>query len=131
MRRTIMINYPLILDYQLNAGWLAPYVDGLKDGKLIARQCTRCSRISFPPVRSCICGHTDGNWKQLKGTAKILQRATGTDGDFAMVRFDGADTLSVAALDAVSLSATTVTIKTTGSNLPQLILAEASEQEIS
>ena len=124
-----MIEHPLILDYQLNAGWLTPYIDGLQEGKLIAHQCASCSRTSCPPVRSCICGNTDGRWKQLKGTASILQRTTGADGDFAMVRFDGADTLSVVALDTVSLSATTVVIKTTNSKLPQLILTEASVQE--
>ena len=124
-----MIDHQLILDYQLNAGWLAPYVDGLKDGKVIARECVSCSRISFPPVRSCICGNTDGRWKQIEGTAKILQRTTGIDGDFALVRFDGVDTASVVALDAVSVSATTVIIKKTNSKLPQLILTEASVQE--
>lgn len=124
-----MIDHTLILDYQLNAGWLAPYVDGLKDGKVIARQCAACSRTSLPPMRSCICGHSGGHWKQLLGTAKIMQRTTGTDGDFAMVLFDGADTLSVVALDAVSPSATSVVIKAASGKLPQLILADSSVQD--
>ena len=46
-----------------------------------------------------------------------------------MVRFDGVDTASIVALDAVSVSATTVIIKKTISKLPQLILTEASVQE--
>ena len=124
-----MIDHTLVLEYKLNAGWLAPYVDGLRDGKLIARQCAACSRTSLPPVRSCICGNSDGLWKTLDGTARILQRTTGTDGDFAMVRFDGADTLTVVALDSVSSSATKAIIKPTSGDLPQLILVEASLQD--
>ncbi len=124
-----MIDHTLRLDYKLNAGWLAPYIDGLKNGKLVARQCATCSRTSLPPVRSCTCGHSDGLWKTLDGTARILHRTTGTDGDFAMVRFNGADTLTVVALDSVSASATTAVIKPASGNLPQLILAEASTQD--
>ena len=46
-----------------------------------------------------------------------------------MVRFNGADTLTVVALDSVSASATTAVIKPASGNLPQLILAEASAQD--
>lgn len=123
------IDHTLTLEYQLNAGWLTPYVDGLKDGKIIARQCMACFRISLPPVRSCLCGSSEGQWLRLNGTARIVKRTTGSDGDFAMVRFDGADTLSVVSLDTVPTSATTATIKPLAGKLPQLILAETSVQD--
>ncbi len=65
----------------------------------------------------------------LNGSARILHRTTGSDGDFAMVRFDGADTLTVVALDAVSMSATSAAIKPQTGKLPRLILAELSGQD--
>lgn len=93
------INYNLSLDYQLQAGWLEPFVHGLQQGIAIARSCTACNKISFPPVRVCECSHTHGNWVNLSGKAHIQYRCTGTEGNFALVQFEGADTQTVVRLE--------------------------------
>ena len=49
-----MITYHLSLDYDLKAGWLAPFVAGLTRGEAMARACTDCGRVSFPRcARAC------------------------------------------------------------------------------
>ncbi len=93
-----MISYQLQLDYALHPGWMAPFVEGLRDGQAVARSCGVCSRVSFPPVRICDCGEADGTWTTLTGTAEVTLRTTGSDGQFALVRFEGADTSSVVRL---------------------------------
>lgn len=121
----MMIEFTLTLNYQLNAGWLSPFIEGLRNGKLMARQCTACSRTSLPPTRSCTCGSHDGNWVVLNGTASILKRTTGSDGDFALVRFDGADTMSVVAMDSLPSNAKSAVVKLADSKLPSLTLTTA------
>jgi len=123
-----MINYTLQLDYQLNPGWLEPYVSGLKNGKLVARLCASCSRTSLPPSRCCSCGHSVGSWKTISGSADIVYRCSGTDGDFALVQFHGVDTLTVVALHGVPPNALTGVIKQTEDDLPRLILQAESTQ---
>ena len=120
-----MIDYSLSLDYRLSPGWLSPFVDGLSEGKIMARQCSACCRTSVPPVRSCVCGCGDGQWTALSGHARIIKRSSGSDGDFALVRFDGADTLSVVSLESLPSDATHGVIKTLDTDLPTLILVSA------
>jgi len=117
-----MIDYSLSLNYQLNAGWLSPFVEGLKEGKLVARQCSQCSHTSVPPTRSCTCGSVEGTWTTLNGNARIVKQTNGADGDFALVRFKGADTLSVVALESISFDETHGVIKKIDTDLPALIL---------
>ena len=92
----------LRLDYVLGEGWLAPYIAGLRDGCAIAARCTACDAVSFPPVRVCACGGRQSAWVTLDGTAKVIFRSTGMDGDFALVQFAGASTGSVARLQGMA-----------------------------
>jgi hypothetical protein len=89
----------LTLDYDLAEGFLGPYLTGLREGRAVAGACTACHRIALPPETTCPCGARRFAAHTLSGKATVLWRTTGTDGDMALVRFDGADTLSVARLD--------------------------------
>lgn len=77
---------------------MAPFVDGLCQGKAIGRQCTACARTSFPPVRICACGSDAGQWTAFDGSARIAFRTDGSDGAFALVQFTGSDVQSVVRL---------------------------------
>ena len=89
----------LTLDYDLAEGFLGPYLSGLREGRAVAGVCVACHRVALPPEATCPCGARDFVTHTLAGTATVMWRTTGTDGDIALVRFDGADTLSVARLD--------------------------------
>lgn len=94
-----MIKHQLFLDYSLAAGWMTTFVNGLLEGKAIARRCLSCARVSFPPERTCTCGSQDSAWVTLSGRAEIVFQTKGTDGHFGLVRFEGADTQTVVRLD--------------------------------
>ncbi len=96
------IEYQLTLDYQLQTGWLKPFVRGLQKGIAVARCCSACKKTSFPPIRVCKCNNANGKWVNLSGEARIVYRCDGTDGSFALVQFDGADTQTVVRLDDMS-----------------------------
>lgn len=97
-----MISHKLALGYTLHPGWMAPFVEGLQKGEALARQCERCGSKSFPPHRTCACGGTSADWVALPGTATIQFRTTGSDGDFALVQFDGADTSAVVSVQGIA-----------------------------
>ena len=86
----------LHLPYDLAPGWLAPHVDGLREGRAVASRCGACGLVSFPPRRACTCGGRAEDWATLPGTAAVLARTEGRDGAFALVRLDGAATACVA-----------------------------------
>ena len=96
------IDYGLTLDYQLQAGWLEPFVHGLLQGTAVARRCKACNKITFPPIRVCDCHHDVGEWLNLSGKAHIVYRCDGADGSFALVQFEGADTKTVVRLEAMT-----------------------------
>ena len=88
----------LTLDYDLAEGFLGPYLAGLRDGRAVAGLCHACGRVALPPEATCPCGARDFAARPLAGTATVLWHTTGSDGDVALVQFDGADTLSLARL---------------------------------
>ena len=90
------------LDYDLAEGHLGPYLAGLRNGRAVAGVCHACGRVALPPEATCPCGARDFAARPLAGTATVLWRTTGSDGDVALVRFDGADTLSLARLEGFS-----------------------------
>jgi len=96
------IDHRLTLDYELQAGWLEPFVQGLKKGSAIARRCSSCNKTTFPPIRVCDCDHVHGEWIRLSGKAQIVYRSEGVDGSFALVQFEGADTKTVVRLQAMT-----------------------------
>ena len=95
------------LDYALGEGWLKPWLDGLREGKAVASTCPSCGEAQFPPLRTCPdCRIPSDGWRTLPGGATILFRTTGTDGDFAMARFDGARGAAIARAGALPEGAT-------------------------
>lgn len=96
MKRTVA------LEYSLAEGWLSPWLDGLRTGKAVASTCAACGDAQFPPLRCCPnCGAPCDGWKTLEGGATVMFRTTGTDGDFALARFDGAGGGAIARCDAL------------------------------
>lgn len=122
-----MIQHELTLDYTLNPGWLEPFVLGLKAGKAIARKCNQCTYVSFPPSRVCRCGATSGSWETLTGRAWIVARTSGSDGDFALVQFIGADTQSVAKLCGIPTTCQDGCLMIAAQELPEISLGPMSK----
>ncbi len=89
----------LTLDYSLGEGFLAPYLAGLRKGEAQAGRCPACGRVALPPEPVCICGERNPEMVRLSGSATLLWRTTGSDGDVALVRFDGADSNALARLE--------------------------------
>lgn len=90
------------LDYALGEGWLAPWLDGLREGRAVASTCSACGNAHFPPLRTCPdCRRPSDGWQSLPGGAAILFRTRGADGDFAMAQFDGARGAAIARADAL------------------------------
>lgn len=95
------------LEYALGEGWLAPWLDGLREGRPVASTCSACGDAHFPPLRVCpTCRSRCVGWRNLGGGATILCRTQGTDGDFAMARFDGARSATIARADGLPENAT-------------------------
>jgi uncharacterized OB-fold protein len=92
----------LILAYTLGEGFLAPYLDGLRAGAAVASRCAACGRVALPPEPVCDCGGRDPAMVALAGTATIILRTAGADGDVGLVRFEGAETNALARLDGFS-----------------------------
>lgn len=112
-----MIPHHLALDYTLQPGWMAPYVDGLQEGLAMARQCAACATTSFPPHRICRCGAAAGAWITLKGDAEIAYKTAGADGQFSLAQFDGADTSAVVRLQDIAPDQTRGTLHASGTAL--------------
>lgn len=94
------MKHQLTLEYDLGEGTLAPFLDALSRGVAKATQCAHCNRVTFPPERTCACGHNeskpaDPDWITLSGEGDVVQCTTGVGGCFALVRFDGADNCGV------------------------------------
>ncbi len=116
------------LDYTLGEGWLAPWRDGLREGKAVASACSACGTAQFPPLRICpACSTPSDGWRALSGAGDILFRTTGTDGDIAMIRFDGSSGSAIARADALPKGATRATLAPCPDDPP--ILALTAEPE--
>lgn len=124
-----MIDMSLTLDYSLAPGWLAPWVQGVAEGKAIGRTCSACGRVSFTPLRRCPCGESDGTWTPLPGTATLIHRTEGADGFFGLVQFDGADTRTVVKLVDWDSAATQGHIIAPKNGTPALLLAPFTAQK--
>lgn len=92
----------LALDYSLGEGWLAPWLEGLRQGKAVASTCSACGEVQFPPLRTCpACRVRSDGWCNLSGGATVLYRTAGADGDMALARFDGAIGAAIARAEAL------------------------------
>ena len=120
----------LDLDYTLGEGWLAPWLDGLRQGKAVASTCSACGEAHFPPLRTCpTCRTPTDGWRILDGGAAILFRTVGTDGDFALAHFDGASGAVVVRAEALPQDATRTVIVACPNDPPILSLIAESLDE--
>jgi len=117
------IKHNLTLEYQLQTGWLEPFVQGLQQGVAMGRACTACKKTTFPPIRTCECGQADGEWVALSGLARIVHRCDGTEGSFALVQFEGANTESVVCLENMDASVSIGYLKASGTDKPAMVIA--------
>lgn len=122
------IDHTLTLDYQLQPGWLSPFIEGLQKGIAVARCCNACSKTTFPPIRTCECNHVEGEWITLSGTADIVHRCDGSEGSFALVRFQGADTHTVVRLADMVESSQVGYLQASQSNSPALVITPGQEK---
>ena len=123
-----MTSLDLRLNYTLAEGWLAPWVDALREGRVLARRCSACGSTSFVPLRACRCGNLTGEWVELQNSARIERRCAGLDGEFALARFEGADTACVAALRDVPEGATRARLVAATGTLPRIVLVPVTEK---
>lgn len=122
-----MIPYRMMLDYALPTGWMTPFFDALATGEALARQCTQCAEVSFPPLRACPCGGTEGEWIALSGRAEVLHRTDGADGAFALARFDGATRMATVRLSGFDADARHGQLAAPDQGAPHLCLVPAEE----
>ncbi len=118
-----MIRREVSLSYELAPGWLAPHVDGLLQGRAVARGCGTCGRVSFPPERHCGCAAPAPHWITLEGWAEVVFRTDGLDGSFALVSFAGSSTKSVVRLVLNSATGRFGTLVAPTDGQPALLLA--------
>lgn len=116
------MEYRLTLDYVLAAGRLEPWITALRRGEAAALSCNQCKKVHFPPSRRCTCGSADARWVTLPGTATLIDRSDGGDLGFALVRFDGADTLATVRLQGIGTEAVRGRLAASADGPPALVL---------
>ena len=48
------------------------FYQGLEEGKILGKKCTKCGAVEFPPVYACnTCGCWDTEWVEISGKAKL------------------------------------------------------------
>jgi len=107
--RTMPANWYLSsYKYKFNITHLKPFMDKLKEKKLVANQCSGCNRVFFPPRLVCgQCFVVPDKWVDIRDTAIVatfaiafLKDETGKvqERPMVLVHHDGADTCSIAEL---------------------------------
>lgn len=107
--RTMPANWYLSsYKYKFNITHLKPFMDKLKEKKLVANQCSGCNRVFFPPRLVCgQCFVVPDKWVDIRDTASVatyaiafLKDETGKvqERPMVLVHHDGADTCSIAEL---------------------------------
>ena len=99
----------ITLRYTHSLGGLAPYFEGLEEGRAIASTCATCGRTWFPPRLGCCSRAGPIGWTTLDGAGRIV---AGTNGGgtlpfgggpagegIALVALDGADNLALGWVD--------------------------------
>jgi len=99
-----MIEHRLTLDHHLATGWRTPFFAALAEGRALAWRCAGCGRVSLPPLAACACGARAGDWLTLPGTGRVIAATAGSAGRAALVRLDGADTLTLVRLTDPALA---------------------------
>ena len=63
---------PITLIYDIPNSKTLQFWDGLKEEKIFATKCIKCSKVIFPPVADCAtCLSSEMEWVELKGEAEI------------------------------------------------------------
>lgn len=68
-----VIEYAPSAKYSYSAGYtLSMFLEGLKNGKILGRRCTRCGRLMVPPRPYCeLCAAPAGEWVEISGIGRI------------------------------------------------------------
>ena len=100
----------LSLRYDHGLGDLAPYFEALGQGRAMARRCTVCGHVWFPPHAVCPEDAQACEWLELDGTGTVVSATqtrsrlpfmeTEQDYIFALVSMDGADNAAFGRLAA-------------------------------
>jgi uncharacterized OB-fold protein len=96
--------------YKFNITHMQPFLNKLKEKKLIANQCSGCNRVFFPPRLVCgQCLVKPDRWVDIRDTAQVATYAiaylknpeTGEieEKPMVLIRHDGADTCSIAQMN--------------------------------
>lgn len=57
----------------MNESVIKKYYDGLSEGKIFAKKCHRCGKLTFPPTSMCeFCGSSELEWTEISGKGKLL-----------------------------------------------------------
>ena len=64
-----------------------PFYEALEEGKILARKCTECGHVEYPPYLACNkCGNLDTEWVDFEGKGMVTHLlelgATGSNPDF-------------------------------------------------
>lgn len=109
--RTITANWYLSsYKYKFNITHMKPFLEKLKDKKLVANQCSGCNRVFYPPRLVCgQCLVKPDKWVDIRETASVSTFAVSYLKDpetgeveerpMVLVHHDGADTASIAELN--------------------------------
>ena len=95
--------------FKFNITHMQPFLEKLKEKKLVGNQCSGCNRVFFPPRLVCgKCMLKPDKWIDIRDTAKVSTYAiaflkdkeTGEiqERPMVLVHHDGADTASIAEL---------------------------------
>lgn len=109
--RTMRANWYLAsYKYKFNITHMKPFLDKLKEKKLIGLQCSSCNRVFFPPRLVCgNCFVKPDRWVDLRETAQVSTFTVAYIKDpetmellekpVVLVRHDGADTVQISQLN--------------------------------
>lgn len=97
-------------EFKFNITHMQPFLEKLKEKKLVANQCSGCNRVFFPPRLVCgKCLVKPDRWVDIRDTAKVATYAisylkdpeTGEirQSPMVLVHHDGADTVSIAEMN--------------------------------
>lgn len=63
---------PITFTFDIPTEKLSEFWAGLRNGKVYASKCPKCSSLSFPPVADCSqCLHSGPEWVELQGEGEI------------------------------------------------------------
>ena len=109
--RTMPANWYLSsYKYKFNITHMKPFLEKLKDKKLIANRCSGCNRVFYPPRLVCgQCLVKPDKWEDIRDTASgctfaisyLKNSETGEveERPMVLVHHDGSDTASIAELN--------------------------------